>query len=158
MIGTRWLALRQPIVDLLVKAIYLMLTLGRAMQTLGEEYTDIVPRTSSSARLSRLASHGIVPSSAWLTSQKRVVTIFLLLAPTILTTSTVTNNIRGEASNSTILSRLRTRLANWLESPIGQSLAELNTIAFLYGGRYLEVGRRITGMKYVSLLLLSRAD
>lgn len=56
LIGTRWLAMRQPIVDLMVKAVYLSLTLGRAVQTLGEEYTDILPRTSRSTRLSRIAS------------------------------------------------------------------------------------------------------
>jgi hypothetical protein len=33
------------------------------MQTLGEEYTDILPRTSRSARLSRLASHHILVTS-----------------------------------------------------------------------------------------------
>ena len=43
-------------VDLTVKAVYLIMTLGRAMQTLGEEYTDILPRAPRSARLSRLAS------------------------------------------------------------------------------------------------------
>jgi len=43
----------------MIKAVYLTLTLGRAMQTLGEEYTDILPRTSRSARLSRLAGHQI---------------------------------------------------------------------------------------------------
>lgn len=41
--GTRWLAQKQMIIDLLVKAIYLSLTLGRGSQTLGEEYTDILP-------------------------------------------------------------------------------------------------------------------
>jgi hypothetical protein len=44
-------------VDLMIKAVYLTMTLGRAVQTLGEEYTDILPRTSRSARLSRLARH-----------------------------------------------------------------------------------------------------
>jgi hypothetical protein len=73
-----------------------------------------------------------------------------------LTTSTVTNNIRGDTNRTTGLSKFRARLANWLESPVGQSLAELNTIAFLYGGRYLEVGRRLTGLSYVSIPDLGR--
>jgi peroxin-10 len=83
-------------------------------------------------------------------------TIIFLLAPMALTTSTVTNNIRGENSHTTGLSKFRDRLANWLESPVGQSMAELNTIAFLYGGRYLEVGRRLTGLSYVSIPDLGR--
>jgi peroxin-10 len=83
-------------------------------------------------------------------------TILFLLAPMALTTSTVTNNIRGETNRPAGLSKFRDRLANWLESPVGQSLAELNTIAFLYGGRYLEVGRRLTGLSYVSVLDLGR--
>jgi peroxin-10 len=57
MIGTRWLALRQPIVDLVIKAAYLTLTLGRAMQTLGEEYTDILPWNSRKPRLLPMVGH-----------------------------------------------------------------------------------------------------
>jgi hypothetical protein len=41
--GTRWLSQKQAILDLLVKAVYLALTLGAGSQTLGEEYTDIMP-------------------------------------------------------------------------------------------------------------------
>jgi hypothetical protein len=95
---------------------------------------------------------------ARLTSQRRMTTIIFLLTPMALTTSTVTNNIRGENSRPTGLSKFRDRLANWLESPVGQSLAELNTIAFLYGGRYLEVGRRLTGLSYVSIPDLGRGS
>jgi peroxin-10 len=42
-LGTRWLAHKQTAVDLVVRATYLILTLGRGAQTLGEEYTDITP-------------------------------------------------------------------------------------------------------------------
>jgi peroxin-10 len=58
MTGTRWLALRQPIVNLVIKAAYLTLTLGRAMQTLGEEYTDILPQTRKS-RLPHMVGCGL---------------------------------------------------------------------------------------------------
>lgn len=68
----------------------------------------------------------------------------------MLAASPITHRLRGESYN-TGFSRMRDRLATWLESPIGQSLSELHTVAFLYGGRYLELGRRITGMSYVSL-------
>lgn len=58
--------------------------------------------------------------------------------------------MRDGEIRTTTFSRYRNRLADWLESPVGQSLAELNTIVFLYGGRYLEIGRRIMGLSYVS--------
>jgi len=67
----------------------------------------------------------------------------------------MTHRLRGESDN-TGLSRIRDRLATWLESPIGQSLSELHTVAFLYGGRYLEFGRRLTGMSYVCLMKRAR--
>lgn len=41
--GTRWLAHKQTVIDVAVRAAYLMLTLGRGRQTLGEEYTDVMP-------------------------------------------------------------------------------------------------------------------
>jgi peroxin-10 len=62
----------------------------------------------------------------------------------------MTHRLRGE-NNNTGMSRLRDCLATWLESPICQSLSELHTVAFLYGGRYLEFGRRLAGLTYVSL-------
>ena len=50
-LGTRWLAQRLTIVDLLVRAVYLGLTFGRGAQTLGEEYTDILPCAPAHRRL-----------------------------------------------------------------------------------------------------------
>ena len=46
----------------------------------------------------------------------------------------------------------RHRLADLIESPLGQSMPELHMVAFLYGGRFFEWGRRLTGMGYVSVL------
>lgn len=37
------MAQKQMIIELFIKGIYLSLTLGRGSQTLGEEYTDILP-------------------------------------------------------------------------------------------------------------------
>lgn len=54
--GSRWLAAKQSLIDTAVKVIYLALTLGRALPTLGEEYTDIRPKVQRQARLSRLVS------------------------------------------------------------------------------------------------------
>lgn len=39
-----------------------------------------------------------------------------------------------------------------METPWGQSLPELHLIAFLYGGRFLEFGRRLAGLRYVRVL------
>ena len=49
---------------------------------------------------------------------------------------------------STII-RWRHRLADLIESPLGQSMPELHMVVFLYGGRFFEWGRRLTGMGYV---------
>jgi hypothetical protein len=48
--GTRWLAHKQTIIDIVVKGLYLFLTFGRGSQTLGEEYTDILPFARSRRR------------------------------------------------------------------------------------------------------------
>lgn len=50
-------------------------------------------------------------------------------------------------------SRLQTLAIRLLQSPIGHSLPEINTLAFLFGGRFLELGRRLTGLSYVSVLI-----
>lgn len=44
-------------IDLVMKAMYLTLTLGRALQTLGEEYTDILPKSPRKPRLSPAVGH-----------------------------------------------------------------------------------------------------
>lgn len=51
MIGTRWLAHRQTIVNILVRLVYLALTFGRGNQTFGEEYTDILPYHAGERRI-----------------------------------------------------------------------------------------------------------
>lgn len=54
------MAQKQMIIELLIKGIYLSLTLGRGSQTLGEEYTDILPysprRKSSPSKTVRLSN------------------------------------------------------------------------------------------------------
>lgn len=46
-------------------------------------------------------------------------------------------------------------LKRFLASPLGQSLPELHMVLFLFGGRFLEIGRRITGLGHVSGLALN---
>ncbi|RXK38817.1 hypothetical protein M231_03872 [Tremella mesenterica] len=133
--GTRWLAHRQTIVDLTTRAVYLFLTLGRGQQTLGEEYTDIVPFASKSRRL---------PSRT-----RRMVTIILLLIPSILTSPSTITYLRNDDSR---WCRTKRSLADVLESPWARIGAELHLVAFLLRGRFFDLARRLTGMTYISTL------
>lgn len=67
------------------------------------------------------------------------------MSPAFLLTWLKGDNRAGPSS-----SRLRTGAIKILESPIGQTLPEISTVLFLVGGRFLEFGRRITGLSYVS--------
>ncbi|WWD16776.1 hypothetical protein CI109_101208 [Kwoniella shandongensis] len=139
--GTRWLAHKQTIIDLLVKAVYLTLTFGRGSQTLGEEYTDILPFSTRRGR---------APSK-----KRRLFTILFLLAPSLLNSPTTTAYLRNNTSDSTPSTRLQSvqaKLLRFLESPLGKSLPEVHMIAFLFGGRFFEFGRRLTGVSYISTL------
>ncbi|KAI9632319.1 Pex12 amino terminal region-domain-containing protein [Dioszegia hungarica] len=135
LVGTRWIAHRQAMIDVAVRAAYLILTLGRGRQTLGEEYTDITPFASGRRRM---------PGRA-----RRILTILFLLSPSVLTNSAVSAYLRG-SSTSSAWGRIRHRLASALESPLAQSLPELHMIGFLMSGRFFEFGRRLTGTSYVS--------
>ncbi|WVR04041.1 hypothetical protein IAU60_001040 [Kwoniella sp. DSM 27419] len=136
--GTRWLAHKQLFVDLAVKALYLGLTLGRGAQTLGEEYTDILPQYARSRRR---------PSKA-----RRLATIGLLLLPSLLLSPATTAYLRSHASSDTRLDRAKRRLLALLESPLGKMLPELHMIAFLFSGRFFAFARRLTGLSYISTL------
>lgn len=47
---------------------------------------------------------------------------------------------------------MRQEASRLVESRLGQILPELGIIAFLYGGEFLEFGRRVAGLSYVSFL------
>ncbi|WRT65429.1 uncharacterized protein IL334_002372 [Kwoniella shivajii] len=147
--GTRWLAHKQTIIDLLVKGVYLSLTFGRGSPTLGEEYTDISP-----FHLRR----GNTPSR-----RRRFITIFLLLIPSLLASPITTNYLRNPSSYSNSnnngaqrrtsrLDIVKQRLLRFLESPIGKALPEIHMILFLFKGKFFEFARRLTGVSYVSTL------
>ncbi|WVQ73875.1 hypothetical protein IAR50_003456 [Cryptococcus sp. DSM 104548] len=148
--GTRWLAHKQTLVDLLVRGVYLSLTFGRGSQTLGEEYTDILPYSTRRRTL---------PSR-----RSRLLTILLLLLPTLLVSPTSTNYIRPTSSHlldnshRSAWSRVREKLAKFLESPVGRALPELHMILFLFKGRFFEFARRLTGVSYISTLPPRRPD
>ncbi|TXT11039.1 hypothetical protein VHUM_01790 [Vanrija humicola] len=135
--GTRWLAARQTIVDLAVRAVYLLLTFGRGYQTLGEEYTDVLP----TVRASQLPP----------TRRRRLLTILLLLLPSALTSPMALNYFRGDGSPPTTRwGKAKARLVRFLESPLGQSLPEIHLVLFMFGGKFYEIGRRLTGLSYIS--------
>lgn len=93
---------------------------------MGEEYTDMTPRGTPS----RLVRHGVARLM-----QRRLVAITLLVSTA--------------PSPAFFRARGYDRMARVLESPFAQSLPELHMIAFLYGGRFLELGRRLTGLTFV---------
>ncbi|BEI80225.1 hypothetical protein CcaverHIS002_0107540 [Cutaneotrichosporon cavernicola] len=132
--GTRWLAHKQTIVDLAVRAVYLLLTFGRGRQTLGEEYTDIMP-----------VAHKLAP-----TRRRRLLTIALLLLPTVLTSPSMLHYLRGDPYNNSRWAAAKRRVAKFIESPLGQSLPEIHLVVFMFSGRFYEFARRITGMAYIS--------
>lgn len=142
--------------------IYLALTLGRALPTLGEEYTDITPKVQRQARSSR-AVGALFSSTCQCTdrTQRRYIAILLLVLPNILSPSVLLTWLKGDGRDDHMTpppSGLKALTIRLLQSPFGQSLPELNTIAFLFGGRFLELGRRLTGLSYVSGFGLSWAD
>ncbi|GMK54702.1 hypothetical protein CspeluHIS016_0112880 [Cutaneotrichosporon spelunceum] len=132
--GTRWLAHKQTIVDLAVRAVYLLLTLGRGRQTLGEEYTDILP-----------VAKKLAP-----TRRRRLLTIALLLLPTALTSPSMLHYLRGDPYDHSRWAAAKRRVAKFIESPLGQSLPEIHLVLFMFRGRFYEFGRRLTGMEYIS--------
>nr|XP_019049952.1 hypothetical protein I302_00372 [Kwoniella bestiolae CBS 10118]OCF28882.1 hypothetical protein I302_00372 [Kwoniella bestiolae CBS 10118] len=141
--GTRWLAQKQSIVDLLVKGVYLSLTFGRGYSTLGEEYTDILPLHLGRGRL---------PSK-----KRRVITIFLLLLPSLLFSPITSNYLRNPSYTAvhreeTKLQKLKKKLIVLIESPLGRMIPEIHMMLFLFRGKFFELGRRITGLSYVSTL------
>lgn len=79
------------------------------------------------------------------------------MLPTFLSPSVLLTWLKGDDGNYGA-SRIKTLAIRLLESPIGQSFPELNTLAFLFGGQFLELGRRVVGLSYVSVWVTSRAN
>ncbi|WWC59958.1 uncharacterized protein I303_102521 [Kwoniella dejecticola CBS 10117] len=139
--GTRWLARKQLIIDLLVKGVYLSLTFGRGHQTIGEEYTDILP---FHLRMGRLPS-----------KRRRIFTILLILLPSLIFSPVTSNYLRNDLSpqhqnRPTRLDKAKIALAKLIDSPVGRIIPELHMMLFLFRGKFFELARRITGVTYVS--------
>ncbi|KAG6814444.1 hypothetical protein H0H92_007448 [Tricholoma furcatifolium] len=124
-LGTRWLTRWDKEVDLLVKLAYYGATTGRAMQTLGEEYTDIWQSSVQTP-----------PSPQRRTS--------LILLPTL--SAYILGRIGGLSSIRTRYPRIGEALKTlptYLEI-----LTELNLAVFYLRGTYHDIVKRVFGIRY----------
>ncbi|TFK76695.1 hypothetical protein BDN72DRAFT_783075, partial [Pluteus cervinus] len=126
-LGTRWLTKWEKEVELLARLIYYGLTTGRALQTLGEEYTDIWQYSSPLDR---------VPPS-------RIARVLLVLLPTI------PGYLLPRISN---LSRIPPRLATFLKRlpTILEVIAEVNLALFYITGTYYDIVKRLLRIRQIS--------
>ncbi|KAI0318735.1 Pex12 amino terminal region-domain-containing protein [Amylostereum chailletii] len=125
-LGSRWLTRYDKEIELLVKGLYYGLTTGRAVQTLGEEYTDIWTHPSR-ARTRRLqASLILLPT----------------LPPYLL------------ARLGPLLSARHLYVKDFLGHCVNvlEVASELNLTIFYLRGQYYDLVRRIMRMPYVSVV------
>jgi peroxin-10 len=91
--------------------------------------------------------------------QRRFLTILFLLLPSILAFTPGIASLRPPTENDNTsqspIAKLRTRIARFVASPLGQTLPEMHMVLFLCGGRFFEFGRRVTGLRYVRDVKLS---
>jgi len=125
--GSRWLSRYEREVELLTNLTYFGLTTGRAIQTLGEEYTGI---WSDPARL-----------------KLRRLYLALILLPTL---PTYLHARLGPwlSSRSPFAKRVLQTAVHTVEV-----LCELNLAVFYLHGRYYDVARRVLGVPHVSSVL-----
>ncbi|KAH7929359.1 hypothetical protein BV22DRAFT_1057113 [Leucogyrophana mollusca] len=126
-LGTRWLARWDKEVDLLVKLTYYGLTVGRAVQTLGEEYTDIWEHSTSTGRK---------PSYALRAA--------LVLLPTLPSYVLSQWGGRLNSSSSRAASLLR------LLPTFVEVASEINLAIFYLRGTYHDLWKRLLGIRHVS--------
>lgn len=125
-LGTRWLSRWDKEIEFLVKLGYYGLTVGRATQTLGEEYTGIWSHSSQSA--------------GWPTPRLRVALILLPTLPTYIAARWGTSVPQGTKLH-TVLNRLPTLL---------EVLSEINLAVFYLRGTYYSLAKRLLGIRYIS--------
>ncbi|PCH33268.1 hypothetical protein WOLCODRAFT_64176 [Wolfiporia cocos MD-104 SS10] len=127
-LGTRWLTRWDKETELATKLLYYGLTVGRATQTLGEEYTDIWLHSVSRHKVPSLRT--------------RIALILLPTLPTYLLAQW------GSASppNSRLGQLLRKLPA------VFEVLSELNLAVFYFRGTYYDLAKRILGIRYISAI------
>ncbi|KAF9229692.1 hypothetical protein BS17DRAFT_744079 [Gyrodon lividus] len=126
-LGTRWLTRWDKEVDLVVKLLYYGLSVGRAVQTLGEEYTGIWQHS---------AYTGQTPSKA-----SRIALILLPTLPSYIL-----------ARGDTHIASLPPKVASALRVlPMCLEVAtEVNLAAFYLRGTYYDLTKRILGIRHIS--------
>ncbi|KAK0466395.1 Pex12 amino terminal region-domain-containing protein [Desarmillaria tabescens] len=128
-LGTRWLARRDREVDLFVKFVYYGMTVGRGIQTLGEEYTNIW-------QYSAFTGHS--PPSQWL---RLALILIPTIPPYILSRAT---EIVSMSNHPTLTSILKS-----LPSMLGV-LTEVNLAIFYVSATYYSLVKRILRVKHLS--------
>lgn len=127
-LGTRWLTRWEKEIELGTKLLYYGLTVGRATQTLGEEYTEIWAHSASRNRL---------PS--------RRVRLALVLIPTL--PSYLLARWGSLLSSSSIPQSLINKLPTLIEV-----ISEINLAIFYFRGTYYNIAKRVLGIRYISLI------
>ncbi|TFK40904.1 Pex12 amino terminal region-domain-containing protein [Crucibulum laeve] len=128
-LGTRWLGKWDKEVDLCVKLAYYGLTIGRATQTLGEEYTDIWQY--SATRNINLPSRRL-----------RIALILISTFPSYLVAKWNQSSLNARYPWTTKwLKRLLLAL---------EIATELNVAAFYINGTYYSLVKRALGLRYLS--------
>ena len=72
------------------------------------------------------------------------------MLPSALTSPSVLQHLRGDPYDESLWARSKRKVISFLESPLGQALPEIHLVLFMFGGRFYEVARRLTGLGYVS--------
>ncbi|KAI0932680.1 hypothetical protein AcW2_001235 [Taiwanofungus camphoratus] len=125
-LGTRWLIRWGKEIELGVKLLYYGLTIGRATQTLGEEYTDIWLHSVHTDRL---------PSR-----RARATLILLATFPSYLL-----SRWGSHLSQTSVLGSIMRKLPMLVET-----LSEINLAVFYFRGTYYDLAKRVLGIRYIS--------
>ncbi|KAK0500621.1 Pex12 amino terminal region-domain-containing protein [Armillaria luteobubalina] len=128
-LGTRWLTRRDREVDLFVKFVYYGMTVGRGIQTLGEEYTNIWQYS---------ASTGLSPPSQWL---RLALILIPTIPPYILFRVTELVSMSNHPTLASILKGLPSTLG---------VLTEVNLAIFYVSATYYSLVKRILRIKHLS--------
>ncbi|KAH9922685.1 Pex12 amino terminal region-domain-containing protein [Amylocystis lapponica] len=125
-LGTRWITRWDKEIDLCVKVLYYGLNVGRATQTLGEEYTDIWQHSVHTER----------PPSR----RARAALVLLPTIPSYLL-SKWGSLIPQNSSLGSVLKRIPVIL---------EVLSEINLAIFYFRGTYYDIAKRVLGIRYLS--------
>jgi len=128
-LGTRWLTRWDKEIELLVKLGYYGLTAGRAVQTLGEEYTDIWP-------------HSLV-EQRWPSTRARAALILLPTLPTYLLARSA-SRLSGAGPRAVYLLKALPKVL--------EVFSEVNLAIFYLRGTYYDLVKRALRIQHVSSL------